>query len=81
MSVLPQEVKEIIEFAELATEHKERVIITHRTYANHILVLLTVIEQIKKEILVSGNVELVDYGSLPRSERKSKRVFDNRDND
>ena len=37
--------------------------------------------QIKKEILVSGNVELVDYGSLPRSERKSKRVFDNRDND
>ncbi len=37
--------------------------------------------QIKKEILVSGNVELVDYGSLPRSERKSKRVFDNRDLD
>ena len=37
--------------------------------------------QIKKEILVSGNVELVNYGSLPRSERKSKRVFDNRDND
>jgi phenylacetate-CoA ligase len=37
--------------------------------------------QIKKEILVSGNIELVDYGSLPRSERKSKRVFDNRDND
>jgi phenylacetate-CoA ligase len=37
--------------------------------------------QIKKEILVSGGVELVDYGSLPRSERKSKRVFDNRDND
>ena len=37
--------------------------------------------RIKKEIFVSGNVELVDYGSLPRSERKSKRVFDNRDND
>jgi phenylacetate-CoA ligase len=37
--------------------------------------------QIKKEILVSGNIELVDYGFLPRSERKSKRVFDNRDND
>jgi phenylacetate-CoA ligase len=35
--------------------------------------------QIKKEILVSGNVEIVDHGSLPRSERKSKRVFDNRD--
>jgi phenylacetate-CoA ligase len=38
-------------------------------------------EQIKKEVLVSGDIEIVDYGSLPRSERKSKRVFDNRDND
>jgi len=30
--------------------------------------------------MVSADVELVEYGSLPRSERKSKRVFDNRDN-
>jgi len=37
--------------------------------------------EIKKQILVSANVELVEYGTLPRSERKSKRVFDNRDND
>lgn len=36
-------------------------------------------EEIKKQIMVSANIELVDYGSLPRSERKSKRVFDNRD--
>jgi len=35
--------------------------------------------EIKKQILVSGDIELVDYSSLPRSERKSKRVFDNRD--
>jgi phenylacetate-CoA ligase len=35
-------------------------------------------EEIKKQILVSGKVEIVNYGSLPRSERKSKRVFDNR---
>jgi phenylacetate-CoA ligase len=35
-------------------------------------------EEIKKQILVSGKVEIVSYGSLPRSERKSKRVFDNR---
>ena len=35
-------------------------------------------EAIKKQILVSGKVEVVDYASLPRSERKSKRVFDNR---
>jgi len=34
---------------------------------------------IKKGILVSGTVEIVDYHSLPRTERKSKRVFDNRD--
>ncbi|MEA2038695.1 MAG: phenylacetate--CoA ligase [Thermodesulfobacteriota bacterium] len=36
--------------------------------------------QIKKQIFVSGDIEIVDPGSLPRSERKSKRVFDNRDN-
>jgi phenylacetate-CoA ligase len=35
-------------------------------------------EEIKKQILVSGKVEIVHYGTLPRSERKSKRVFDNR---
>jgi phenylacetate-CoA ligase len=36
--------------------------------------------EIKKQIMVSAAVEVLDYGSLPRSERKSKRVFDNRDN-
>ncbi len=36
-------------------------------------------EEIKKQILVSAKVEIVDYGSLPRSERKSKRVFDHRE--
>ncbi len=35
-------------------------------------------DEIKKQILVSGKVEIVNYGSLPRSERKSKRVFDHR---
>jgi phenylacetate-CoA ligase len=37
-----------------------------------------VAEAIKKQIMVSCQVEVVDYCSLPRSERKSKRVFDNR---
>jgi phenylacetate-CoA ligase len=36
-------------------------------------------EEIKKQVLVSGKVEIVNYGTLPRSERKSKRVFDNRE--
>src|SRR5512139_4107767 len=36
-------------------------------------------EEIKKQILVSGKVEIVDYASLPRSERKSRRVFDHRE--
>jgi phenylacetate-CoA ligase len=36
-------------------------------------------EEIKKQVLVSAAVEIVDYGVLPRSERKSKRVFDNRE--
>jgi phenylacetate-CoA ligase len=33
---------------------------------------------IKKKIMVSCNVEVCDYGSLPRSERKTQRIFDNR---
>ncbi len=33
---------------------------------------------IRKEMLVSGKVEIVDYQALPRTERKAKRVFDNR---
>jgi phenylacetate-CoA ligase len=35
-------------------------------------------EMIKKQILLSGKVEIINYGSLPRSERKSKRFFANR---
>jgi phenylacetate-CoA ligase len=34
---------------------------------------------IKKQIMVSCDVDVVNYGELPRSERKTKRVFDNRD--
>lgn len=37
-----------------------------------------VAHQIKKQLLVTAELELVDYGSLPRSERKSQRVFDTR---
>jgi phenylacetate-CoA ligase len=36
-------------------------------------------KEIKKQIFVTADVEIVDYGSLPRSERKSKRVYDNRE--
>jgi phenylacetate-CoA ligase len=35
-------------------------------------------DKMRRRILVRGAVELVDYGSLPRTERKSKRVFDER---
>ena len=34
--------------------------------------------QVKKQLLVSIDLELAAYGSLPRSERKSRRVFDTR---
>jgi phenylacetate-CoA ligase len=34
--------------------------------------------EIRRKILVRSNVEIVNYGSLPRTERKSKRVFDAR---
>lgn len=38
-----------------------------------------VTDMIKKKILVTPEVDVVDYGALPRSERKTKRVFDNRE--
>jgi phenylacetate-CoA ligase len=38
-----------------------------------------VADMIKKKILVTPEVEVMDYGSLPRSDRKTKRVFDNRE--
>lgn len=34
---------------------------------------------VKAHILVSAKVQVVDYGSLPRSERKSQRIFDRRE--
>lgn len=34
---------------------------------------------IKQQIMVSCDIEVVDYATLPRSEKKTKRVFDNRD--
>ena len=36
------------------------------------------ISKIKRELMVTCQVEIVAYGSLPRSERKSQRVFDTR---
>ncbi len=33
---------------------------------------------IRRHILVRADVEILDYGTLPRTERKSKRVFDHR---
>ena len=35
--------------------------------------------QIRQDIMVTPAVEIVDYNSLPRSERKTKRIFDNRE--
>jgi phenylacetate-CoA ligase len=47
--------------------------------ADDAILASTIEEEIKKQILVSGKVEIVSYGTLPRSERKSKRVFDHRE--
>src|SRR5512143_4233337 len=38
----------------------------------------TVASEIKRNLMVSCAVELIPYGTLPRSERKTKRLFDNR---
>jgi phenylacetate-CoA ligase len=37
-----------------------------------------IIKEIKSNIMVTCKVDIVDYGALPRSERKSKRIYDNR---
>ena len=33
---------------------------------------------VKRRLMVTTEVEVVGYGELPRSERKSQRVFDSR---
>lgn len=38
----------------------------------------TITAEIRKQIMVRTGVEIVEYGTLPRTERKSKRVFDHR---
>jgi phenylacetate-CoA ligase len=39
-----------------------------------------VMTEIRRKILVRCQVEIADDGSLPRTERKSRRVFDHRNN-
>ena len=36
------------------------------------------VRYVKHKLMVTPEVEVVGYGELPRSERKSQRVFDNR---
>jgi len=48
--------------------------------ANDVHLAEQVIAAIRHKILVRCQVEIVDYGSLPRTERKSRRVFDHRNN-
>ena len=38
-----------------------------------------IVREVKKQTFVTTTADIVDYGSLPRTESKSKRVFDNRD--
>jgi phenylacetate-CoA ligase len=41
-------------------------------------VIRNIISGIKRTLLVTCSAELVDYGTLPRSEKKTQRIFDNR---
>ncbi|MFZ7128024.1 MAG: phenylacetate--CoA ligase family protein [Desulfobacterales bacterium] len=36
------------------------------------------LRHVKRQLMVTPEVEVVDYGTLPRSEKKSQRVFDSR---
>ena len=42
--------------------------------------LQKVSDEIRRKLLVRADVEIVPYQSLPRTERKAKRVFDDREN-
>jgi phenylacetate-CoA ligase len=42
------------------------------------MVRAEIVRRIKEQIMVTADVQVLDYGCLPRSERKSKRVYDNR---
>jgi len=55
-----------VERAEGADSKDDRALASHLEYL------------IRHKLLVSGKVEVVDFQSLPRTERKSKRVFDKR---
>ncbi|RLB78035.1 MAG: ABC transporter [Deltaproteobacteria bacterium] len=57
----------------LVVERAERVEVKRIPELSH-----EISHQIKKQLLVSVDLELTDYASLPRSEKKSQRVFDNR---
>ena len=46
--------------------------------ANYDEISRKVSAKIKSSLMVSSEVDIVGYGALPRSERKSKRFFDNR---
>ncbi len=35
-------------------------------------------KEIKSQVMVSAEVQIVDYGALPRTERKSRRIYDQR---
>jgi phenylacetate-CoA ligase len=37
-----------------------------------------IVHNIKRRVMVTADVEVAEYGSLPRSERKTQRVFDTR---
>ena len=37
--------------------------------------------EVRRKVLVRSDVELVAHGSLPRTQRKSRRVFDHRNGD
>jgi phenylacetate-CoA ligase len=41
--------------------------------------MASVKEELKKKLLVTPEVEIAEYGALPRSDRKTKRVFDRRE--
>jgi phenylacetate-CoA ligase len=50
----------------------------HATADNDARIKDIIAQEIRRQIMVRCEVEILDYAALPRTERKSKRVFDHR---
>jgi phenylacetate-CoA ligase len=50
----------------------------HAAHVSEASLSREIVKEIKRNLMISCEVEILPYGTLPRSERKTRRIFDNR---